>query len=370
MSDLKRTPLYEQHLAGGSKLVPFAGWEMPVSVSGIIEEHMAVRQAAGMFDVSHMGRFRLSGRGAAAALDHLTTGRAGALEHGKFLYTMLLLESGGVIDDLLVGRESDDVFLIVVNASNTDKDWSHMERVCSNLGGCRLENLTGEYALVALQGPGSRKILKNMLSGSDAARLDKLEYYWMDRYGLLGEETVISRTGYTGELGYEIFVRAGKAAELWQKLLDAGVVPCGLGCRDTLRLELGYALYGHELDSEHTPLEAGLHWTVDLTKDDFIGKAALVRQKEQGIATRLRGVITSSARQIPRPGYALRHQGRIVAELVSGGPAPSLGVGIGTAYLPAALAEPGTKLEMDLRKDRVEVEVVKPPFYRQGSVKA
>ncbi|MFC1544844.1 glycine cleavage system aminomethyltransferase GcvT [Gemmatimonadota bacterium] len=370
MSDLKRTPLHGQHRAGGSKLVPFAGWDMPVSVSGIIDEHQAVRQAAGMFDVSHMGRFRLSGEGAPRALDYMTTGRASALDNGKFLYTMLLLESGGVIDDLLVGRESENVFLIVVNAANTDKDWEQMELVCADLGGCRLENLTDQYALVALQGPQSRTILKKQLSDKDAGRLDKLDYYWMDRYKLLGEATVISRTGYTGELGYEIFVRAALAGELWNDLLEAGVKPCGLGCRDTLRLELGYALYGHELDSEHTPLEAGLHWTVDLTKEDFIGKAALVKQKEQGISTRLRGIVTSSAKQIPRPGYALRHESKEIANLVSGGPAPSLGAGIGTAYLPAELAEPGTKLEMDLRRDRVEVEVVRPPFYRQGTVKS
>ncbi len=370
MSELKKTPLFEQHVAGGGKIVPFAGWQMPVSVSGIIEEHEVVRKRAGMFDVSHMGRFRLSGNGAASALDHLTSGRCSGLDDGKFLYTMLLQSDGGVIDDLLVGRESDEVFLIVVNAANADKDWEQMERVVGELGGCRLENLTEEFALVALQGPDSRRILQGLLSAEDAARLDKLEYYWMDSYELLGESTVISRTGYTGELGYEIFVRAGKAAELWQKLLDDGVLPCGLGARDTLRLELGYALYGHELDSEHTPLEAGLGWTVDLTKEDFIGKAVLVRQKEQGLNTRLRGVITSSPRQIPRPGYALFHEDKEIAKLVSGGPAPSLGAGIGMAYVPAELSEPGTKLQMELRKSTVEVEVVRPPFYRKGTVKA
>lgn len=370
MSELKKTPLFEMHVAGGGKIVPFAGWRMPVSVGGIIAEHEAVRKAAGMFDVSHMGRFRLSGSGAAAALDYLTTGRCSGMKDGKFLYTMLLQSDGGVIDDLLVGRESDDAFLIVVNAANADKDWEQMERVCKKMGGCQLENLTDELALVALQGPDSRKILKELLSHEDAASLEKLEYYWMDSYELLGEQTVISRTGYTGELGYEIFVRAERAAELWQQLLEAGVMPCGLGARDTLRLELGYALYGHELDSEHTPLEAELGWTVDLTKEDFIGKAVLAGQKEQGIATRLRGVITSSPRQIPRPGYALSHDGREIAKLVSGGPAPSLGAGIGMAYIPAELAEPGTKLRMELRRDTVEVEVVRPPFYRQGTVKA
>ncbi len=370
MSELKKTPLFGQHVAGGAKIVPFAGWQMPVSVSGIIQEHEAVRKAAGMFDVSHMGRFRLAGSGAAAALDYLTTGRCSALDKGKFLYTMLLRPDGGVIDDLLVGRESDDAFLIVVNAANADKDWEHMERICTELGGCTLEDLTGQLALVALQGPDSRKTLQALLPSGDADRLEQLEYYRMGSYELLEEQTVISRTGYTGELGYEIFVRAGQAARLWQKLLDAGVAPCGLGARDTLRLELGYALYGHELDSEHTPLEAGLGWTVDLGKEDFIGKSVLVRQKEQGISTRLRGVITSSPRQIPRPGYALIAAGKEVARLVSGGPAPSLGAGIGTAYIPAGLAEPGTKLRMELRRDTVEVEVVRPPFYRQGTVKA
>jgi glycine cleavage system T protein (aminomethyltransferase) len=370
MSELKRTPLFDQHVAGGGKIVPFAGWQMPVSVSGIIEEHEAVRKASGMFDVSHMGRFRLSGSGAATALDYLTSGRCSALDDGKYLYTMLLQPDGGVIDDLLVGRESDEVFLIVVNAANADKDWDQMERVVGELGGCHLENLTEQLALVALQGPDSRRILQGLLPTEDADRLAKLEYYWMDSYKLLGESTVISRTGYTGELGYEIFVRSERASELWQKLLEAGVLPCGLGARDTLRLELGYALYGHELDSEHTPLEAGLGWTVDLTKKEFIGKAVLAGQKEQGISTRLRGVITSSPRQIPRPGYAISHEGREIARLVSGGPAPSLGAGIGMVYLPTEMSEPGTKLRMELRRDTVEVEVVRPPFYRQGTVKA
>ncbi|MBW7996863.1 MAG: glycine cleavage system aminomethyltransferase GcvT [Candidatus Glassbacteria bacterium] len=370
MSELKKTPLYDQHLAVGSKIVPFAGWRLPVSVSGIIEEHEAVRGAAGMFDVSHMGRFRVCGQGAAAALDYLTTGRCAALEDGKFLYTMLLREDGGVIDDLLVGRERDGVYLVVVNAANADKDLEHMEAGCGELGGCSLEDITGQFALVALQGPDSRQILKNLLSDRDAGRLEQLAYYWMDRYELLGEDTLISRTGYTGELGYEIFVRAEKAGDLWRELLESGVKPCGLGARDTLRLEMGYALYGHELDSEHTPLEAGLGWTVDLSKDDFIGKAALVQQKAEGIGTRLRGLKTSTARQIPRPGYGIRHKGKLVANLVSGGPAPSLGAGIGTAFLPAELAEPGTKLEMELRKNMVEVEVVRQPFYRQGTVKA
>jgi aminomethyltransferase len=282
---------------------------------------------------------------------------------------MLLQSDGGVIDDLLVGRESDDVLLVVVNAANSERDFSHMQNVCGELGGCRLEDITDDYALVALQGPLSREVLRGILPEGEAERLARLEYYWMDRFQLLGEETVISRTGYTGELGYEIFVRPNQAGELWQRLLDSGVSACGLGARDTLRLEMGYALYGHELDSEHTPLEAGLGWTVDLEKDNFIGKEVLVKQKERGITTRLRGVLTSSSRQIPREGYKLKHDGEVIASLVSGGPAPSLDAGIGTAFLPAELATKGTRLEMEIRKSVVEVEVVVPPFYRQGSVK-
>jgi len=365
MSELKRTPLYDRHLAAGAKIVPFAGWEMPVSYSGILHEHKSVRESLGVFDVSHMGRFRLDGPHAAGALDYLTTGRASALEQGRFIYTMLLNERGGVLDDLLVGRRG-EAFLVVVNAANLEADFSHMHAWCRRLGGAELIDQSREVALLALQGPASRTALKK-LAGGDRG-VDRLAYYRMDTFEILGQEILVSRTGYTGELGYEIFVSSEKAGELWDELIRLGAEPCGLGARDTLRLEVGYPLYGHELDAGHTPLEAGLGWVVDLEKEDFIGKDVLVKQKKEGIKVRLRG-FTASRRDIPRQGYRLLKEGKEVGTVASGSIAPSLELGIGTAYLPVELAALGETLEMELRGRTAEVEVVKMPFYKKGTAR-
>lgn len=365
MSELKRTPLYGKHLAAGAKIVPFAGWEMPVSYSGILDEHNTVRENLGIFDVSHMGRFRLTGPHSAEALDYLTTGRASALEDGQFIYTMILNERGGVLDDLLVGRHG-GVFLVVVNAANLEPDFAHIDAWCRRLGGADLADESGEVALLALQGPQSRAALKK-LTGEDSG-FDRLAYYRMAVFEILGEEMVVSRTGYTGELGYEIFVSSRKAPRLWDELVALGAKPCGLGARDTLRLEMGYPLYGHELNQEHTPLEANFSWVVDFDKKDFIGKQALLARREAGVKVRLRG-ITASRRDIPRQGYRLLRNGKEVATVASGSIAPSLGIGIGTAYLPVELATPGEKLELELRGRTAEVEVVKLPFYRRGTAK-
>lgn len=348
-------------------MVPFAGWEMPVSYSGILHEHRVVRENLGIFDVSHMGRFRISGARAAEALDYLTTGRASALEDRQFIYAMILNERGGVLDDLLIGRHG-KIFLVVVNAANLESDFAHMDAWCRRLGGggAELADESGEVALLALQGPHSRAALKK-LTGEDAG-FDRLAYYRMAVFEILGQQMAVSRTGYTGELGYEIIVSARKAPRLWDELVGLGAKPCGLGARDTLRLEMGYPLYGHELNQEHTPLEANLSWVVDFDKKDFIGKQALLAQREAGVKVRLRG-ITASKRDIPREGYRLLRNGKEVATVASGSVAPSLGIGIGTAYLPVELATPGEKLELELRGRTAEVEVVKLPFYKQGTAK-
>jgi aminomethyltransferase len=360
---LKRTPLYQSHLAAGARMVPFAGWEMPLSYSGILDEHRAVRTSAGIFDVSHMGRFRLQGAGAGDLLDYTVTGRVDQLNQGRFLYTLLVNERGGVLDDLLVGRRGDS-FLVVVNASNCEADFAHLAGWVNKFGQPSLVDESEEISLVALQGPESRGLLERVLQ----AGLAGIEYYRMGDFSWRGETLIVSRTGYTGELGYEIFVRSGKAAVLWQELLAAGAVPCGLGCRDTLRLEMGYPLYGHELDERHTPLEAGLSWAVDLEKDDFLGKKTLLEQKARGLEVILRGV-EASVRDIPRSGYRLLCGGSEVGRLASGGIAPSLGIGIGTAYLPLELSSPGTELEIDLRGRAAPVRVVKPPFYKKGTAR-
>ncbi len=363
MSRLKRTPLYESHLAAGAKLVPFAGWEMPVSYQGILAEHRVVREAAGLFDVSHMGRFRLTGAHAGDALDYLVTGRAGALDEGRWIYTLLLNPEGTVLDDLLVGLH-DGEFLLVVNAANREADFGHLAKVASGFDGLSLDDESERIALLAIQGPRSREMLEPLLETD----LSQLKFYRMTPVNWQGDDLLVSRTGYTGELGYEVFVPADRAAQLWSGLLEAGAAPCGLGARDTLRLEMGYPLYGNELDKEHTPLEAGLGWVVDLEKDDFIGKPALVEQKKRGITRCLRGV-ESSRRDLPRPGYRLTRGGLEVGTIASGGPAPSLDIGIGTAYLPVELAEVGTGLEMKLRTRNVPVTVVKTPFYKKGTAR-
>ncbi|MBN2287869.1 MAG: glycine cleavage system aminomethyltransferase GcvT [Candidatus Glassbacteria bacterium] len=363
MSAPARTPLYGCHLKAGAKMVPFAGWEMPVSYAGILAEHRAVREDVGLFDVSHMGRFRLTGRRAGEALDYLVTGRAGALDEGRWLYTLLLNRSGNVLDDLLVGLHHGEL-LLVVNAANRTSDFNHLEEVLNGFGGTRLTDESGKCAMPAVQGPRSREVLEKVLQ----ADLSQLEYYRMDTVSWKGDDLLVSRTGYTGELGYELFVPAVRAAALWEALLAAGAVPCGLGARDTLRLEMGYRLYGHELDQDHTPLEAGLGWAVDLEKEDFIGRQALVEQKKNGVKRILRGV-ESSRGDLPRPGYRLTHQGSVVGTVASGGPSPSLDIGIGTAYLPAGLAGPGTVLEMEIRKRSVPVTVVRFPFYKKGTAR-
>ncbi len=323
-----------------------------------------MRTAAGVFDVSHMGRLVLRGAGAGAWLDRLLTGRASALPDGKVLYTMLLDERGGVLDDLLVSRRGAE-FVVVVNAANHASDRAHLERHLGSFAPVELEDFTSGAALIALQGPRSRELLAGVL-GADLGGLD---YYWMAEFPWEGRPLPVSRTGYTGELGYELFVDSDRAGQLWDRLLAAGAMPCGLGCRDTLRLELGYPLYGHELDRDHTPLEAGLAWTVDFGKGEFLGRAALLAQQERGVERLLRG-IEAPPRVIPRQGYSLWQGDRQVGTLASGSVSPTLGVGIGTVYLPRALAAEGTGLELEIRGRRAPVRVVKPPFYRQGTARA
>lgn len=364
MSDLKRTPLYEIQKKAGGRMVPFAGWEMPVSFSGILDEHHAVRKSVGIFDVSHMGRFRMEGPLAAEALDRLFTGRVSAIEENRWLYTLMLDEDGGVLDDLLVGRLGGS-FLIVVNASNRAADFERIEREAAESGGATLCDDSEEISLIALQGPRSRELL-GLVTG---VVLEGVDYYRMKNSSWRGRDLLVSRTGYTGELGYELSVPSALAPDLWLELHKAGAFPCGLGARDTLRLEMGYPLYGHELDRGHTPLEAGLGWAVDLEKPEFYGREALLRQKKEGLNVRLRG-FAASGKDIPRQGYELLHEGKTVATVLSGGIAPSLGHGIGTAYLPAGAAEIGTELVMTISGRReAPVTVTKMPFYKDGTAR-
>ncbi|UCC82073.1 MAG: glycine cleavage system aminomethyltransferase GcvT [Gemmatimonadota bacterium] len=368
-SDLKRTPLYEEHLKLGGKIIPFAGFEMPVQYpAGVSAEHQAVREHAGLFDVSHMGEFLLEGERAAEFVDYLVANDISRRESWQATYCVMCNEQGGVVDDLLVYKFPDR-FRLVVNAANMEKDFDWVSRCLERFGpdGVELVNESDAIALLALQGPDSEAIL-TPLSELDPSTLG---YYRFAESRVAGEPCVVSRTGYTGEDGFELYCGPDSAAKLWNALLEAGgerIHPVGLGARDTLRLEAGLALYGSDIDDETTPLEAGLGWTVKLDKGEFVGRDALLAQKEKGLKRKLCGFVLES-RGFPRPGYEIRCGGEAVGTVRSGTFGPTLGQGIGTGYLLPELAKPGTELEIVIRQVPNAGEVVKMPFYKEGSVK-
>ena len=366
MSELKRTPLYQAHLDSDAKIVPFAGWEMPVSYpAGIKEEHAAVRNKVGMFDVSHMGRFRAIGKDAVAAMDYLVAGNVGVLENGKWLYTVLCNEKGTVIDDLLVGKLDSDVH-VVVNAANLQIDFDHMNVEIKKKGfAAEIVDESGLNALIAVQGPQSRDLLEKLLM----IDLSGLKYYSMTEARWEGNRIIVSRTGYTGELGFELFVPHAESVKMWKMLEGHGVQPCGLGSRDTLRLEVGYPLYGFELDLEHSPLESRLGWVIDLGKDEFIGREAIAALKEHGTERILVGLV-GDKRTVPRHGYKLiDNAGNEIGEVASGTISPSLGYGIGTAFLPKSCAVPDSLIQIEIRGKMMPVRVVKPSFYSKGTAR-
>jgi aminomethyltransferase len=364
---LARTPLHEEHLRLSAKLVPFAGFEMPIHYpAGITAEHNAVRTAAGLFDVSHMGEIEIRGAAALDLVQSFTTNDASTLAAGQAQYSTMLREDGGIIDDLLVYRFPDR-FLLVVNGSNRDKDVAWVRRVAENFD-AEVHDLSDRLALLALQGPRAQPILAR-LSDIDLASIG---YYRFQEGRLDGREALISRTGYTGEDGFELYVASEDAAPLWRRLLAAGepdgIAPAGLGSRDSLRLEMGYALYGNDLDPSTTPLEAGLGWVVKTGKGEFIGRDALLRQRDAGVERRLVG-FRLLERGFPRRGYAVERQGRRVGEVTSGISSPTLGIGIGMAYVDTGSAAPGTRLDVIVRERPVPAEVVRPPFYPGGSLR-
>lgn len=361
---LKRTPLYEQHRALGAKLVPFAGYEMPVQYpGGITAEHRAVREGCGVFDVSHMGEFIVTGPDAVAFVNHVTTNDVAKLAVGQVHYSTILNERGTIEDDCLVYRMADRL-MMVVNASNREKDLAHVLRYRGDFD-VTVEDRSEDFALLAVQGPKAEEILQP-LTETDLSRIG---YYWFAEGAVAGVSGVISRTGYTGEDGFELYVPAADAPRLWEALLATGrITPAGLGARDTLRLEMGMALYGNDIDDTVTPYEANLAWLVKLAKGDFVGKPALESQKAAGIPRRLVG-FTVAERAIPRHGYPVLYEGAASGEVRSGTMSPTLGIAIGTAYLPAAAAAPGSTFEIDVRGKRVAATVVKPPFYKDASHK-
>jgi aminomethyltransferase len=364
---LLRTPLHGEHAALNAKLVPFAGYEMPVQYpTGITAEHHAVRKAAGLFDVSHMGEFEVRGDRAMEFVQYVTSNDVSKMTVGQAQYGTLLNHEGKLLDDLIVYRYPGH-YMLVVNGSNKDKDLRWISRFSAQFG-VELVDRTDEIALLALQGPRAEEILRGLTD----ADLPAIRYYRFAEGTVDGIEATISRTGYTGEDGFELYVPAADAPRLWRRLLEvgagAGLLPAGLGCRDSLRLEMGYALYGNDLDEDTTPLEAGLGWVVKLDKGDFVGREALARQKEQGVQKRLVG-FRLKERGFPRHGYPVAVHGSEAGVVTSGTSSPSLGEGIGMAYVPTAAAKPGTEIGIVIRNAAVNAEVVRPPFYTGGSVK-
>ncbi len=363
-TELKRTALYDAHRALGAKMVPFAGWEMPVQYpAGILAEHHAVRTGAGVFDVSHMGEFEITGPDRNAFVNRVTCNDVSALESGGVQYSAILTPEGTFVDDCTVYR-FDDKLMIVVNASNTAPAWEH---IVEQKGGInvRLKDISSEVGLLSVQGPHAEGGLQPLTD----TRLPDVAYYHFVIGKVAGAECFISRTGYTGEDGFELYCRERDTLKIWEALLAGGAKPIGLGARDSLRTEMGYALYGNEIDRHITPLEAGLGWIVKLDKGaPFTGDTALRAQKIRGVTRKLVG-FQLQGRGFPRPGYPVYHEGREVDVVRSGTMSPSLGLPIGTTYLPAAAARVGTKFEVECRGERLPAEVVSRPFWKRGSAR-
>ncbi|MGH7568617.1 MAG: glycine cleavage system aminomethyltransferase GcvT [Gemmatimonadales bacterium] len=356
---LKRTPLHAVHVSLGAKLVPFGGYEMPVTYpAGISAEHRAVREAVGLFDVSHMGEFEVTGPDRNAFVQRVTSNDVGALKPGQAQYSALLTEQGTFVDDCLVYR-FEDKLMLVVNASNIAKDWEH---IVEQKGGAnvRLRNISDEVALLALQGPNAEDLLAPLTT----IGVKLLPYYHFTDGKVAGAQCFVSRTGYTGEDGFELYCRAGDAEQLWHALAGPGrAEPCGLGARDTLRLEAGMPLYGNDIDDSTTPFEAGLGWIVKLDKGaPFTGLKALKQQKLDGIKRRLVGFSIGEPKVVARHGHDVYLNGRKVDQVRSGTVTPTVNTAIGTTYLPVDQAKPGTGFEVDVRGRRVSATVVQLPF--------
>jgi aminomethyltransferase len=368
METAKKTPLTEAHRAAGGKIVEFAGFMMPLQYSGVMDEHKAVREAVGLFDVSHMGQVFFRGPGALDAAHRLVTNNVLKLEDGEVLYSPICYEDGGIVDDCLVYRIGEQHVLIVVNASNVDKDFEWFVQQTGDR--CEVVNASDEHALLALQGPQALAIL------ADVAEIDLavVPIFGFAATQVCGVDCVASRTGYTGEDGFEISCAPKDAPALWSGLMTAGaafgIKPCGLGARDTLRLEARLCLYGNDIDATTSPLEAGLGWTVKLKAGEFIGHAALKQQKKAKVTRKL-VCLEMRSRGIARQGHAICRPGadgalgQPVGQVTSGTKSPTLGVAIAMGYVPAELSKPGTGLVVDVRGKAVEAEVIKGPFYRR-----
>jgi aminomethyltransferase len=355
----QRTPLYDIHVRAGARLVEFAGWEMPVQYAGILAEHQAVRTGVGLFDVSHMGEVVFRGPRALEALGRLFTNDLGKVADGQAQYGCVCRETGGIVDDVVVYRRAADDLLVCVNAGNRQKDF---EWLAGHAGGADVANESDAWGQLALQGPKAAGLLQRLTK----VNLSALRSYRFSQGEVAGVPCLVARTGYTGEDGFELFCASEAAPRLWDALVEAGqpegIVPCGLGARDSLRLEMAYRLYGSDMDDGTTPLEAGLAWVVKLDKGDFIGREAMLKQKEQGLSRKLVGFVLTEA-GIPRHGYPVLQDGRKVGDVTSGTKSPSLGTSIGLAYVPPALAAEGSTFAVEIRGRPVAARAVKTPFY-------
>ena len=359
---MKRTPLYDLHRALGARMVDFAGWEMPVQYTGIIDEHVAVRTRAGLFDVSHMGEVEVRGAAALAACQHATANDVARLTDGRAQYTLLLTPGGGIVDDVIIHRRAADRFLFCVNAANRERDAAYLRE---HARGAEVIDRSDDYALLALQGPRASAILAPLT----ALALARIPRFVFAEGTVAGRAALVAHTGYTGEDGWELYCAPGDAPALWQALLDAGqphgIAPAGLGARDTLRLEAALPLYGHELGEDVTPFEARLAWVVRMDKGDFVGRAALEEHRRRGPRRCLVGVELVEA-GVPRAGYRVLREHRAVGELTSGTKSPTLGKGIALGYVEPAASGPGTALAVEIRGRAAAARVVPLPFYRSG----
>jgi len=360
---LLKTPLNAVHRSLGAKMVDFGGWDMPVEYKGVIEEHRAVRKGVGLFDVSHMGELKVRGPQALELVQRVTINDASKLKLGQAQYSALLYGHGGFVDDILVHKVADEYYFLCVNASNQDKDYEHI--LANNHFDATVENAGPRYAQLAIQGPLATGVAQKL---TDINLAPIKRYHFVDgHFG--GAPARIARTGYTGEDGWEIYIAPEHAVRLWNEILtagkSAGIMPCGLGARNTLRMEAAMPLYGHEIHASITPWEAGLDWIVKLDKGDFLGREALVKQKQQGITRKLAG-FEVKGRGIARDGYEILASGVGAGWVTSGGPAPALNKNIGMCFLPISLAEPGNAIEISVRGRGVEAITIPMPFYKRA----
>jgi aminomethyltransferase len=360
---LKQTPLYDEHVRLGAKMIPFGDWIMPVQYSGIIDEHQAVRNNVGVFDISHMGQVVATGPRAGSWLNEMLTNNIEKLEVGTGQYTFLLNDRGGIIDDLIVYRTGAERFLLVVNASRTDEDFAWLKEHAGD--NAKLENRSADFGGLAIQGPRVLELLERLV-GNDVDLPARNQIRDFDSNGTM---LTIARTGYTGEDGVEVFFPASDAGKVWNDILekgkDLGIRPCGLGSRDTLRLEMCYPLNGSDLSPQHNPIEAGLGFFVDLKKPKFIGREILATAKENGTPNRLVAFRMKSKGPPPRPHYAVWREGQKIGEVTSGSLSPSLNEGIGMAYLDSAHAKVGTEIEIEIRDRKLPAVIEKKPLYKK-----